>query len=556
MIARRRFVPLFAYAFFATGCTDGVQNAVPSPWFKDEAHARGLDFRHFSGFEGRHLLPEIMGGGAALADIDGDGDLDAYLVQSGSLYEATNTQADARTNRLYINDGVGRFAEAPTDRGASDDGYGMGVASGDYDNDGDVDLYVTNFGPNVLLRNDGTGRFEDVSSYAGVDDPGFSTAAAFLDLDGDGYLDLLVVNYVNWSFAAERNCYSGSVLTYCAPTSYGAPAADHLFRNNRDGTFTDFTVEAGMSRVFGNGLGALGADFDLDGRTDLFVANDMTVNQLWMNREDFRFVDDALYRGCAVDSHGAPKAGMGVASGDLDDDGDPDLLVVNLTGQTDSYYRNEGTHFSDATAQVGLGTASRRHTRFGVALADFDNDGRLDIYEANGRVASNNLDPDKDGFAEPNSLYRGGRRFAEVHPLGGTAEPLIHTSRGLAIGDVDDDGGLDLLVVNRDAAPYLLMNRIAKRGNWIRFRVVSRHGRDAHAATVSAVVGDARRYRDVDPEGSYLSASDPRVHIGIGEETTVRDVNVQWPWGELEAFGDFEAGRVYELVEGAGTPQS
>ena len=521
------------------------------PWFSEEARQRGLDFEHRSGYTARPLLPEILAGGAALADVDGDGDLDAYLVQSGRI-GSDNVDAP---NRLYLNRGDGHFEEAPGASGADDRGYGMGAAAGDYDNDGDVDLYVTNYGPNVLYRNDGAGRFEDVSSAAGVDDPGWGSAAAFLDLDADGDLDLFLVNYMNWTPEIERDCYVRGAITYCGPGQYALPAMDRLYRNNGDGTFTDTTFDAGINVAFGNGLGIVGADFNRDGLTDVFVANDMLVNQLWLNRGDLRFEDDSLLWGCAVDEHGIEKAGMGVAAADYDDDGDTDLLVVNMEQQTDSFFRNEGGYFVDATRAVGLGASSLRHTRFGVALADFDNDGRLDLYEANGRIESSDPSVVQE-FAEPNTLYRGKAaetsvRFEEVAPEGGVDPPLRHTSRGLAVGDVDNDGGLDLLIVNRDAGPYLLMNRVA-RGNWVRFEVRTATGRDAHAASVTAIVGSARLRRDVQPGASYLASSDPRVHFGLGREPRAENVIVTWPGGEREAFGGFEAGRAYRLTRGLG----
>ena len=521
------------------------------PWFSEEARQRGLDFEHRSGYTARPLLPEILAGGVALADVDGDGDLDAYLVQSGRI-GSDNVDAP---NRLYLNRGDGYFEEAPGASGADDRGYGMGATAGDYDNDGDVDLYVTNYGPNVLYRNDGAGRFEDVSSAAGVDDPGWGSAAAFLDLDADGDLDLFLVNYMNWTPEIERDCYVRGAITYCGPGQYALPAMDRLYRNNGDGTFTDTTFDAGINVAFGNGLGIVGADFNRDGLTDVFVANDMLVNQLWLNRGDLRFEDDSLLWGCAVDEHGIEKAGMGVAAADYDDDDDTDLLVVNMEQQTDSFFRNEGGYFVDATRAVGLGASSLRHTRFGVALADFDNDGRLDLYEANGRIESSDPSVVQE-FAEPNTLYRGKAaqtsvRFEEVEPEGGVDPPLRHTSRGLAVGDVDNDGGLDLLIVNRDAEPSLLMNRVA-RGNWVRFDVRTTTGRDAHAASVSATVGSVRLRRDVQPGASYLASSDPRVHFGLGREPRAENVIVTWPGGAKEAFGGFEAGRTYRLTEGLG----
>ncbi len=529
------------------GCQAEEQAPAATYWFEDQAQARGIDYRHDSGFETAYRIPEITGSGAALADLDGDGDLDAYIVQSGSLIETSNAW-----DRIYLNRGDGTFVAGSTPPDGN--GFGMGVATGDYDNDGDIDLYVTNLGENLLLENDGTGVFTNVASSAGVADPGWGTSAAFLDLDGDGDLDLYVANYIQWRLDAELECYMAGVQTFCPPQNYKAPAPDRLFRNNGDGTFTDVSRNAGMHLAFGNGFGVVGADFNQDGLTDIFVANDMMVNQLWLNQGDLRFSESAMDWGCGADESGEAKAGMGVAAADIDNDADVDILVVNLESQSDSLFRNAGNWFEDATAEVGLNVTSRRYTRFGVAFADFDNDGWLDIYHANGAVAHI---PDQlgDPFAEPNSLYRGaGARFELQKPEGGTAASLVHTSRGLAVGDVDDDGGLDLLVVNRDAPPYLLMNRAPDRGNWARFRVVSATGRDAHSATVSVTAEGRRQNRDVQPTSSYLSSNDPRVHFGLGRDESAKNVEVAWPGGAREAFGDFVGGRTILLEEGTGTP--
>ena len=523
-------------------------------WFSEEASERGVDFVHHSGYDGRPMMPEMIGGGVALTDLDGDNDLDLYLVQSGRVDKTLGEEFSA--NRLYMNRGDGNFEEVPGAAGAGDRGYGMGAAAGDYDNDGDVDLYVTNLGPNVLLRNDGAAGFTDVTAISGVGDPGWSTAANFIDLDLDGDLDLFVVNYINWTPEIEQDCYVKTFYaTYCGPSAYDVPAMDRLYRNNGDGMFTDITSAAGINVAFGNGLGTVAADFDGNGLQDLFVANDASTNQLWMNLGNLRFEEDCLLWSCAMDIDGIKKAGMGVSAADVDDDGDTDLLVVNLQRQTDSYFRNEGTYFVDSTRLVGLGPTSMRHTRFGVKFADFDNDGRLDLYEANGKVGLS--EPDKDhGYAEPNTLYRGwikdgAIRFDEVMPPGGVSPGLRHTSRGLATGDVDNDGGLDLVVVNRDGPAYLLMNR-AIRGNWVRFRALAAVGRDAHGATVSTTVGTRRVSRDVQPTASYLASSDPRVHFGLGSAGEARNVVVRWPGGVEEPFGDFPAGAGYELREGGG----
>lgn len=554
--AYRGLLPVLVLVLMA--CSERSPRGESNAWFVEEAAKRGIEFRYQSGFAGRALLPEIIGGGAALADLDGDGDLDVYLVQSGWNL-AAGPAANAPGNRLYINRGDGYFDAAKDMGQAGDRGYGMGVAAGDYDNDGDIDLYVTNLGPNVLLRNDGTGRFDDQTAVAGVGDPGWSTAAVFADLDRDGDLDLFVVNYLNWSLAIERDCFYRGGPIYCAPTAYDTPAMDRLYRNDGDGTFTDVTSEAGLNRGFGNGLGTLAEDFNDDGLLDLFVANDRLVDQLWINQGGLRFIDEAEAWGCAVDDHGTAKAGMGVAAADVDNDGDVDLLVVNLESETDSFYRNEGGYFIDVTARAGIAISSRRRTRFGVVLADFDNDGRLDLYEANGKVEG---DPAAvpDAFAEPNSLFRGRDdgagwvRFDPVQPPGGVDAPMVYTSRALAVGDVDDDGGLDLLVVNRDGPVHLLMNRVPLRGAWVRFRVLTRAGRHALGARVSARIGSEERHRTVQAAGSYLASHDPRVHFGLGSASSVGAVRVLWPDGALESFGDFEAGRTFALRRGSGRP--
>ena len=553
---------VLATLFCILGCSDGtglttkMSDGESAPWFEDQSTQRGINFRYQSGHEERYFLPEIMGGGVALADIDSDGDLDAYLVQGGKL-----VAEGGHGNKLFINRGDGYFEESSDSGDAMDTGYGMGVAAGDYDNDGDVDLYVTNYGPNVLLKNKGNGEFEDVSDVAGVADEGWGTGAAFLDLDSDGDLDLFVVNYVNWSVSIEQDCFSTatgwSLADYCWPTAYNAPARDRLYRNNGDGTFTDVSDQAGLDVAFGNGLGVVGLDADNDGRTDVFVANDMGENQLWLNRGDLRFDDEALLLGCAVDEHGVPKSGMGVAAVDYDNDGDTDLLVVNLATQTDSFFRNNGTFFEDATVSVGLAAATKRYTRFGVALVDFNNDTRLDLYEANGAIGFSRETLNDRLYAEPDLLLRGlpDSRFKEVQLQGGTQTPLVYAGRGMAVGDVDNDGGLDLLIVNRDGPANLLMNQVSNQGNWIRFRVLDRHNRDAYAATVSADVGPMRVSRDVQAAGSYLASNDPRVHMGLGEETSVRNVSVRWTDGSREHFGDIDAGTTAVLRLGEGLAQ-
>jgi enediyne biosynthesis protein E4 len=544
-----------AAASLHAGAPKPAASAAQGPsWFEDIADRAGIRFVHRSGHRDKFYLPEIIGGGAALFDMDNDGDLDLYLVQSGNLFAPRDKPEG---NRLYRNRGDGTFDDVTAGSGADVAGYGMGVAAADFDNDGSADLYVTNFGANVLLKGDGRGHFADVTAKAGVASSGWSTSAAFLDYDGDGDLDLIVAHYLNWRRSAEVECYSlTGVPDYCSPKTYDLPSHSALYRNNGNGTFTDDTDRAGLRAATGNGLGVVAGDVNGDGRIDIFVANDGTPNHLWLNRAGARFENAALAMGCAVDLDGKPKAGMGVSLADVDGDGDLDLLVVNLDGESDSFYRNEKTFFRDDAAAVGLRTVSRPFTRFGAGILDFDNDGLLDLYEANGRVGRQSTLFSSDPYAEPNLLFRGvaGSRFEEVQPRGGTAPLLVGSSRAAAFGDVDNDGGIDIVVVNRDARPYLLRNVVTGRGHWAMLRVLDEHGRDALGAELTMTVGARAVRRDVRAAYSYLASNDPRVHVGLGKETAVRDVRVRWPDGRRERFGDVAGGKIAVVRRGAGRP--
>ena len=528
-------------------------NTTAPPWFADVATERGIRFAFDSGHRDRHYLPEIMAGGAALFDMDNDGDLDAYMVQAGNLDDPTDQRPG---NQLFRNNGEGFFVNATPGSGSDDRGYGMGVCVGDYDADGDADLYVTNVGPNVLLQNLGEGRFSDLSRAAAVDDPEWGTGAVFLDFDIDGDLDLFVVNYLHWTVESDKECVT--VLgepDYCGPTNYNTPLPDALFRNNGNGTFADVRTEAGLAAAYGNGLGVISGDFDDDGWTDIFVANDATKNQLWMNQLNGTFIDEAVLRGCAVDDSAGPKSCMGVNAVDIDDNGTLDLHVVNMETQTDSFYRNQGEYFSDVTATTGLALGTPIFTRFGTGILDLDNDGWLDLYSVAGRIFMNNPKLySSDPFAEPNILFRGqpGARFEQVLPQGGTEELLVGTSRAAAFGDVDNDGGMDVLVVNRDAPALFLRNIVEDRGNWLILQVVESTGSAAEGARVVFQMGSQRKRRDVRTAYSYLSANDPRIHIGLGAEARVSEVEVRWTDGEVELYGEYEANQIVHLARGKG----
>ena len=570
-----RAAPALVGALMACGSIScrrgGDERAAPAPaaWFEEIGTRAGIDFVHTSGHKTKHLLPEIMGGGAALFDMDNDGFLDLYLVQSGALSEdreglVASPIDQSGGNRLYRNRGDGTFEDVTVQSGAGVRGYGMGVTAGDFDNDGFTDLYVTNLGPNVLLKNDGHGHFIDVTAKAGVSgrphspvigSESWSTSAAFVDYDGDGALDLFVAHYLNWRPSAEVECFSlTGVPDYCSPASYDLPSAATLYHNNGNGTFTNVSAQAGILAAVGNGLGVVAGDFDGDGRIDIFVANDRTPNQLWANQGGGRFQNVALTTGTAVDQDGAPKSGMGADAADVDDDGDLDLLIVNLDGESDSFFRNRGTFFSDDTSSVGLRTTSRPFTRFGAGFVDFNNDGYLDLYEANGRVGLQSERYSSDPYAEPSLLFRGlaGPRFEEVTPRGATSAPLIATSRAAAFGDIDNDGGVDIVVVNRDGRAYVLHNVVQARGHWVMMRVLDEHGRDALGAEVTLKVGGRSIRRDVRAAYSYLASNDPRVHVGLGQDTTAHNVTVRWPDGTRESFGDIPADRIAIVRRGTG----
>lgn len=527
-----------------------------APWFVDATTESNINFNWTSGQFGDYLLPEIIGGGVALLDVDGDNDLDIYLVQGGEIESALDSsRTNPASNRLYRNDGDWHFQDITEESGAGNTGYGQGVATGDYDNDGDLDLYVTNVGPNALLRNDGNGRFTDVTTASGTAHPGWGTSAAFLDTDRDGDLDLYITNYISWSPETELDC---SLMTtgrdYCSPRNYDAPARDVLYENLGNGRFNDVTSKAGIDTSMGNGLGIACVDFDDDGWTDIFIANDGTRDLLWHNQRDGSFKDIGLLAGCALDDEGRPKAGMGVTVSDIDDDGDMDLLVCNLTGESDSLFRNEGTYFVDITASSDLRTTTKPFTRFGMAWLDFNNDGYLDLYEANGRVLRSPVPEGVDPYAQQNMLLRGSSQgvFSEVLPRGGVADPISLTSRAAAFGDLDNDGAMDIIVVNRDAPITLLRNIAPDAGHWILLQVLDEHGRDAIGAVVSARIGSRTLSRPLLTTYSYLAANDPRIHLGLGANESVDTVTIRWVDGTAETFGPLAADRQHVLQRGSG----
>ena len=380
---------------------------------------------------------------------------------------------------------------------------------------------------------------------------GWSAGAAFFDFDLDGDLDLFVANYLNWTIEGEVECFdTAGRLNYCGPATYDTPAADVLYRNLGDGTFEDATDATGLAVAFGTGLGVAIGDIDQNGWLDIFVANDNMLDQLWLNQGDGTFRDEAVFRGCAADSSGQPKAGMGVGLADVDDDGDLDLLVCNLGGQTDSLFLNQGDYFVDSTGATGLAALSRPMTRFGLGWVDFDNDGLLDIYQANGAITTaGRIYDEADTYAQPNLLFQGlpDLRYREVLPRGGTEKLLISASRAAAFGDIDGDGGIDILVVNRDAGAFLLINRVPARGNWLRVKLSGGSDALVVGGTVIATVGSMRVRREHQVAYSYQSANEATAHFGLGSRTRVDHLEVRWPDGTRRCLGEQEANQILEI---------
>ena len=558
-----------ASALMCIGMTAAVSRA-DAPAFLDVAAAAGLRFEHVNGATGRYHLPEIMGAGGALFDYDADGDLDVLLMQGGPLEQSTPMPAGSTGPRLFRNDRVSgahtgstmHFTDV-TDRagfGAAD--YGMGVAAGDYDNDGDVDLYVTNFGTNRLYRNEGGGTFSDVTRMAGagLDDRRWSTSASFSDYDADGDLDLFVANYVDFTVAANKVCHDPvGVRDYCGPLQF-RPVPDRLFRNNGNGTFTDVSESSGITRADGPGLGVVGADFNGDGRSDFYVANDAMANQLWLNRGDGTFEDDALLAGVAFNADGQVEGSMGVAVGDPDADGDLDIFVTNITRESHAFYTNLGRgQFEDRRLSSGLGAATLPYTGFGTDWFDYDNDGQLDLFIANGAVTIiEALRGDAFPFRQKNQLLRnvGGGRFRDVTAEMGPAFQLSEVSRGASFGDVDNDGDVDVLVTNNGGPVRLLLNTSGPRP-WLQVRLEgvddNRHGLGARVGLMRT--DGATVWRRARTDGSYLCSSDPRVHFGLGNAEGIAGIVVEWPRGLREMWRDVRANRIVTLRQGTGHRQ-
>ncbi len=510
------------------------------PDYRDVAPELGMTEVNLFGGPNKDLITESTGSGAACFDFDGDGRQDLYVVRGRSSRQA-EAGLSGPPNQLFRNLGQGRFEEVARQAGVADTGWGGGAAAADYDNDGDVDLLVTNNGANVFYRNNGDGTFVDATAAAGLEDTRWSTSAAFGDVNGDGFLDLYVANYVAFDHrlleeTQAKFCHWRGLEVFCGPV--GLPGeADTLYLNRGDGSFDPVTRQAGVYNPEGKGLGVTFFDFDSDGDQDIFVANDSTADFLYQNDGNGRFHDVALEVGVALSMDGRPQAGMGVDAGDFDEDALPDLVVTNFQRDYNALRRNRGGGlFVDVSDTSGMTSVSFARLGWGVRFLDANLDGFLDVFVVNGHVYPQ-VDAAQIGehYRQANQLLLNvsgprGRKFEDVSDHAGAGLEIVKSSRGLAVGDYDDDGDLDLFVNDIDAAPTFLEDRAAHANGWIRITIVGREGpRDGSGARVSYLTRGERHFRETTTVWSYLSTNDRRLLLGLGAASGAEEVSVHWP---------------------------
>ena len=525
--------------------------------FTDQTQQAGIHFRHTNGASKEKYLPETMGAGGLFFDYDNDGHLDIYLVNSGTLSGASQRfrHLDAM-NVLYRNKGDGTFVDVTTEAGLQRNyGYGMGCLAADYDNDGDADLYLTNFGKNQLYRNNGDGTFTDVTSNAGVGDGNWSVSASFGDFNLDGYLDLYVVNYLDYQLETAHACFLEGVHIYCGPHEYPG-IRDTLYRNNGDGTFTDVTTRAGVHNI-GKGLGVLFTDYNNDGYPDIFVANDAVPDFLYLNNKDSTFTDIAITAGVAYNSEGRATASMGIASGDYDNDGVSDLFITNFSLEVNSLFHNDTDGFYTMTTfEAGLADSSFPKLGFGTQFFDADNDGWLDLFAANGHVWDNvsEITPSLS-YKQKCQIFgnTGNGQFRDLSETAGAFFKRSIVGRGVAIGDYNNDGAMDVLVTCCGEPPVLLQND-SQTHNYVKIRLVgTESNRDGIGAKVWVRTNEMTRFRELTCGGSYASGSERMLHFGIGAQETIQSIEVKWQSGHTQTLDFLNTGspvnQVVRIVE-------
>ena len=522
--------------------------------FTDITEKAGIEFKHVSSPEKKYIV-ESMSGGVALFDYDNDGYLDIYLVNSLTVDMVKSKQKTR--SALYHNNGDGTFTDVTDKAGVGDIGWGMGVAIGDYNNDGFDDIYVTCLGPNHLLRNNGNGTFTDMTQKAGVGDPRWSTGAAFVDYDNDGKLDLFVSNYVDFDvnhlpeFGSARTCQFKGIPVQCGPRGLRG-AGDTLYHNNGDGTFTDVTRKAGVSDPDGYyGLGVICSDFDDDGLVDIYVANDSTPNFLYHNNGDGTFKDIGFPSGTAVNENGSEQGSMGVTLGDYDHDGRLDLFITNFDDDYNTLYHNDGKgSFTDVSYAAKVAAVSLPYVGWGTKFFDYDNDGWVDLLVINGHVY-----PQLPTYRQRNLVHHNNRdgTFAEVGAELGAPFAEKHTGRGAAFGDIDNDGDVDVIINNLDGVPQLLRNDGGNANNSVLIKTVGvKSNRDGIGARVTIVSGDLRQVDEVHSGGSYLSQNDLRLHFGLEKRTKIDSIEVRWPSGVVDKVANLNANKILTIKEGQG----
>lgn len=541
----------FCIGLAGRGCGLGPRTGTPPAapaHFTDATAEAGLSFTQSHGGCGMRYFVEQVAAGAAILDANGDGHPDLYFPAPRALGDCKF--GEPLRQRLYLNDGAGRFTLSRNAFGGRETGYGIGAAVGDFDNDGDPDLYVAGYPRNTLYRNRGDGTFEDMTRRAGVALGGFSTGAAWFDYDGDGFLDLYVLRYCVWSLDKDIPCPGpDGKRDVCQPTAY-PPARHALFHNNGDGTFTNVSRKAGVDREARRGLGVAAADFDADGKLDLFVANDLGPNFLFHNRGDGTFEDVAMQQNVAFGLTGKSQANMGVAAGDYDEDGDLDFLVTTFSNEPYTLYRNDSVTFTDASAEAGITAATLPFLGFGAGFFDSRNRGRLDLFFANGHVSPYiSLQRSQLTYAQRNQLLLndGTGTFADSSAALPAEDVRVH--RGACFGDLDGDGRIDVLVTANDDRPTLLRND-APAANWLLLRLVDRHGCTTPVGTRCwATVGGRKRMRVLLGGGSYGGDSDSRIHFGLGDASRVDRLEIRWPSGRTQLLADVAANQVLSVRE-------
>ncbi len=520
--------------------------------FADATKTSGVNFRHVPARTENKWLPEIMGSGAAIADFNRDGAPDLVLINSGAV--GKKERSDEAKNRLYINDGKGVFADKTDEWNLTSTGYGQGVAVGDFDNDGWTDLFLTNYeGDNRLLKNTGA-KFEDVTETSGIkSDGGWATSAGFFDMDADGDLDLYVVRYVDFTTENPHKVYRNKMQIYSTPIYYN-PVADQIWRNDGNGKFSDASESSGITAQKGNGLALAIGDIDRDGDEDVYVANDSDANQLWTNDGAGTFKDAAQLSGAAYSQTGVEEGSMGADFSDIDNNNHLDIAVTNFQDESTSVYsQTDALLFREISDAIGIGQTARARLKFGIDFFDADNDGDEDLLVANGHIEDNvEQNSDSVKFAQPNTLYEnlGNGKFSDVTESAGDALKDVQVSRGLATADINGDGLLDFIIVNNGGTAQIAFNETAPKGNFVNLWLEGeRSNRNAIGARVVARVGDRKIERQIMGAQSYLSVSDFRVHLGLGDAQKIDELTIFWLGGEPQTITNLESGKFYYIKQ-------